>query len=121
MEHKFRAAMNQFWELELDEMFGVPIRQVVPPAPKTLQTANGRIAALAKYVTKPMKLKALFKGQTLRASVGRNGIVRFNGKTYTSPSLAGAAACKKPTCNGWVFWRYERSPEEWVQLDKLRS
>jgi hypothetical protein len=32
-----------------------------------------------------------------------------------------SAACKRKTCNGWTFWRYERSPGDWIKLDALRK
>jgi Restriction Enzyme Adenine Methylase Associated len=47
--------------------------------------------------------------------------VRLDGKEYTSPSLAAAAACKRKTCNGWTFWQYERAPGDWVPLNALRK
>ncbi len=60
------------------------------------------------------------KGRTVKARVRRDGMVRFDGKVYTSPSLAAAAAGQRKTCNGWGFWQYERAPGDWVLLDTLR-
>ena len=51
----------------------------------------------------------------------RDGSINFRGKVYSSPSLAGAAACKRRTCNGWTFWQYERAPGDWVALNELRK
>ena len=51
----------------------------------------------------------------------RNGFINFRGKLYTSPSLAGKAAVKRVSCNGWKFWTYERSPGDWVLLETLRK
>jgi Restriction Enzyme Adenine Methylase Associated len=68
-----------------------------------------------------MNIRARFKGQFITARVRRDGTVRFDGKVYTSPSKAGAMACKRPTCNGWTFWTYERAPGDWVVIDKLRK
>ena len=75
---------------------------------------------LAIYITTPMNLRALFKGKTLVARARRDGLIRFKGTVYRSPSLA-AAACKRATCNGWTFWKYERPPGDWVSLNKLRK
>jgi len=75
---------------------------------------------LATYITAPMNLRAMFKGKTLMARVKRDGLIRFKGKVYRSPSLAAAAACKRATCNGWTFWKYERAPGDWVCLNELR-
>lgn len=78
-------------------------------------------AVLTTYINSPMKLRAQFKGKTVTASVRQDGIIRFEGKKYTSPSLAAAAACNRRTCNGWTFWKYERAPGDWVLLDNLRK
>jgi hypothetical protein len=82
---------------------------------------KGRKPILAKYVSRPMKLRTRFKGKTLTARVRRNGLIRFRGKVYSSPSVAAAAACKRLTCNGWTFWKYERAPGDWVKLNELRK
>ena len=57
----------------------------------------------------------------LHATVRRDGTIRYAGKLYTSPSLAGTTACKHRTCNGWTFWQYERAPGDWAPLDQLRK
>jgi hypothetical protein len=75
---------------------------------------------LAKYLDKPIKLRATLKGKTYTALVRRDGSVRFEGKIYRSPSAAGTAICKR-SCNGWWFWKYERAPGDWVRLSELRK
>ncbi|MGA2269748.1 MAG: hypothetical protein ABSH44_14870 [Bryobacteraceae bacterium] len=79
-----------------------------------------RQPVLAQHVIGPLKLRARFKGKLLRARVRRDGRIRFAGTLYDSPSLAGAAACQRKTCNGWKFWEYERAAGDWVLLDELR-
>jgi len=76
---------------------------------------------LARYVSQPIPLRARYKGYVLKARVRRDGSIRFAGKIYRSPSLAGAAACKRRSCNGWTFWTYERAPGDWIPLDELRK
>jgi hypothetical protein len=71
---------------------------------------SGKKAVLSRYIKGPLKLRATFKGKTLKTTVNRSGLIRFDGNVYTSPSLAAAAACKRRTCNGWTFWQYERAP-----------
>lgn len=83
--------------------------------------AIGRQAVLANYIHGPIKLQARYKGKIIKAPVRRNGSIRFKSKVYWSPSLASAAACKRRTCNGWTFWRYERVPGDWVPLNELRK
>jgi Restriction Enzyme Adenine Methylase Associated len=75
---------------------------------------------LAKYISGPIKLRAKFKGKVIKANARKDGLIRYGGKTYTSPSLAAAKACKRQTCNGWTFWHYERAPGDWVSLNELR-
>ena len=82
---------------------------------------KSRGPVLASYITAPMKLRAMFKRRTLAARVRRDGLIRFKGTVYRSPSLAAAAACKRPSCNGWTFWKYERAPGDWVSLNELRK
>lgn len=81
----------------------------------------GRVPVLARYVTKPMKLRGTYKGKALKARVRRDGVIFFNGAQYTSPSLAAAAALPhRHAMNGWWFWKYERAPGDWVRLRELR-
>lgn len=86
---------------------------------KPLSESKGPV--LAAHITVPMNLRAMFKGKTLTARMRRDGLIRFKGSVYRSPSLAAAAACKRPTCNGWTFWKYERAPGDWVSLNELRK
>ena len=105
--------------------------EICPPAvkaraetPKPLSAPKqsvGKKARLAGFISKTTKLRAQFKGKTITASVRRNGIIRLNGKTFTSPSQAAAHACHRPSCDGWTFWKFERDPGEWVILDNLRT
>jgi hypothetical protein len=85
------------------------------------EKSEGRSPVLARYVKQPIRLRARHKGKLLRAHVKRDGQVRYAGKNYNSPSVAGAAAVKRKSCNGWTFWTYERAPGDWVALDKLRK
>jgi hypothetical protein len=51
--------------------------------------------------------------------VRKDGSILLKGRVYNSPSAAGSAVIKH-ACDGWIFWTYERSPGDWVRLDKLR-
>jgi len=88
---------------------------------KRREFPEGRQPILAKYANRPRILQARYRGKVLRALVRRDGSIRFAGKIYRSPSLAGAAACRRRTCNGWTFWTFERAPGDWVPLDMLRQ
>jgi hypothetical protein len=79
-------------------------------------------AVLAAYVTRPMRLRARYKGKLLKARVLRNGVISFSGKRFQSPSMAARAALPhRRAINGWYFWTYERAPGDWIQLRELRK
>lgn len=108
-------------QAEISELFGES------PAKTSRRTrrarsarGNGQAPIMANYVSRPLKLRRRYKGTMLTALVLKNGMIRFNGKLYSSPSQAGTAAVTRRKCNGWSFWRYERSPGDWVPLQGLR-
>jgi hypothetical protein len=55
-----------------------------------------------------------------RATARRDGRVRYNGRYYSSLSLAGKAAIKR-SVNGWWFWQVERGKGNWARLKKIRE
>ncbi len=127
LRRKFRRDIQRKNQSDLDGIFG---REMVVEAEdrpsvrawntRIREATGGRMPTLAQYIKEPIKLKGHHKGKTIHANVNSTGHVRFNGKVYTSPSLAAAAAVKRPTQNGWTFWHYERGPGDWVPLAKLR-
>jgi hypothetical protein len=114
---KFAREVRQRQRNELRSLLGKGVAEEA----RREEVQELRRPVMANYVNAPMKLRALFKGKTLVARVKRDGLIRFKGKFYTSPSLAAAAACKRRTCNGWTFWKYERAPGDWVKLNELRK
>ncbi len=74
---------------------------------------------LARYIAGAMEIRGRYKGKLERVRMRKGGSIRMNQVVYDSPSLAGAAAVERRTCNGWTFWTYERSPGDWVSLGKL--
>lgn len=119
LKRRFGKDVRMRHRQQYDRIFG-RIR-LAPKVKSKRVSLNGREPVLAKYVKRPMTLRARHKGRLLKARVGPDGRIRFNKVIYTSPSLAGKAACKRATCNGWTFWQYERAPGDWVMLDKLRK
>jgi hypothetical protein len=87
-----------------------PIRVVLP----------GAMPPLCPYVKKVFRLRGHSRGRTFHASVRDDGSIRLQGKVYISPSAAAVAATKYPV-DGWLFWKYERAPGDWVPLDELRK
>lgn len=80
----------------------------------------GRMPPLLPYVKKVFKLHGRSKGKTFQAAVRDDGRIRFQGKTYASPTAAAVAATEY-SVDGWQFWKYERAPGDWVRLDELRK
>lgn len=122
LRNQLSQALHQQLRKEVRELLGGPKKKTpVKPTPTSPPKSKGRLPVLSKYISTPLKLKAKFKNKTVTARVARNGKIRFAGKTHSSPSLAAAAACGRKTCNGWIFWSYERAPGDWVRLNQLRK
>jgi len=108
------------WE-ELQLLIGDDRRKAklvrVPPAKKE---AEGRRPALAAFIERGFQIRARWKGTKYKARVLRDGRISLKGKRYRSPSLA-ASSIARHAMNGWLFWQFERSPGDWVELDHLRA
>lgn len=120
LHRRFRSDIKRSVMAEVEGLFGDG-RPLRPRHERETAAASGRKPVLAGVITSPLLLRTRFKGKIIKARVRRDGTVRYAGKLYTSPSLAAAAACHRPTCNGWTFWQYERAPGDWVPLDTLRE
>ena len=84
-----------------------------------VERINGRKPVLAPYGTKRFEIRYRYKGKTYRATVRKDGSISYDGKRFTSPSVAGAAIAHH-SVDGWYVWKYERAPGEWVLLNELR-
>jgi hypothetical protein len=104
-----------------DELISLLGRKIIQKEDEEEIFFKDKKPVLAKYLTAPTKLRASYKGRMIKAHVKRNGLISFGSKFYRSPSLAGAVACKRGSCNGWTFWQYERAPGDWVPLNELRK
>lgn len=74
---------------------------------------------LARLVERPMPLKAWYKGEEFRASLRRDGHIRFGRQLFESPSSAAKAAAGRGM-RGWAFWHFRDSRGEWVKLERLK-
>lgn len=116
MRRKFAQDIRELRRQQLRALVG----RLVQPEDLEPHVLEGRQPVLASFTKVPLNLRARFKGNLIPARLRRDGRIRFAGKLYESPSLAGAAACSRKTCNGWAFWEYERSRGNWVSLNELR-
>ena len=82
---------------------------------------KGRRAArpLAGLVDRAVPLWGSKNGREYKARLLKNGLIRFNGNDYTTPTAAGRAASRR-SVNGWTFWWFRNHTGEWQQLDTLR-
>lgn len=121
LRNRLGQAIRQQQRKEYEDLIGSRKRKT-PVQPKTTSPKNrkGQPPVLSKYISTPLKLKATFKNKLITARAMQNGTIRFAGNTYFSPSLAGKAVCNR-SCNGWMFWHYERAPGDWVRLNELRK
>jgi hypothetical protein len=117
LRRRLARAMHEYQREELQALIG---KKSGPRAPKEEEVLDSRRPVLSAYIKGTLKLRARFKGKLLRARVRRDGRIRLGGTLYDSPSVAGAAACQRKSCNGWKFWEYERAHGDWVLLDELR-
>ena len=121
----FRRAMHKNALATIDDMLGQSAQHKRPThakraAPATPPTSEDR-PVLAAHVNAPLHLRSRTRGKTVIARVSRDGLIHFAGKVYSSPSQAASAARgNKAAVNGWLFWKYERAPGDWVPLDVLR-
>jgi Restriction Enzyme Adenine Methylase Associated len=118
LKRRFARDWYKEMRLTLSDLLGRPKLLLLP---KQIARSHGRSPILSQYANGLKELRARYKGKTLRAYVRQTGLIWFAGKHFTSPSLAGAHAQKRRTCNGWTFWQYQRAPGDWVTLDNLRK
>ena len=118
LRRRFARDVRAHFRSELSTLIGIASPEHAQAA--VTAPASGRPNILAPFANRYSVLRAKFKGKLLKARVLRSGAISFQGKRYSSPSLAAQAACRRPTCNGWTFWKYKRAPGDWVLLDTLR-
>jgi hypothetical protein len=75
---------------------------------------------LVRFFPSGARLRGYHKGKAFSARARRDGQVRFDGKVYSSLTLAAKAAVKRPI-NGWWFWHVERGKGNWIRLTKMRK
>lgn len=118
----FRSRVLEQTKSDMDGILGAVERRLIARVSSRAAAAVpdvGRQPVLAPFVTSPFEIRLRHKGKVHKARVRRDGTVRYRGRIYTSPSLAGKAA-RKINTNGWVTWEYERAPGDWVPLNELR-
>jgi len=121
LRKEYRAAMRR-----KEARLFTPKKRVKPAKPKKKivkkSKATGKRPPLAPYVEKGFAIKAIVKGKVHRARVRQDGAIRYGKVVYNSPSAAAkVAAGHKGEVNGWAFWTYQLSPDNWVPLKELKK
>ncbi len=126
------SAIRKEQEIQIEKLFGYKKlrrkRKTSPHLEKQKATkANDKVkkrendfAALAK-ANGITRLQGVHRKITHKARVLQDGKIRYKRKTYNSPSIAGRDAVGRRTCNGWMFWKYEKTPGNWVKINTLRK
>lgn len=118
LRREFTRRVKQDAAAHLSDLLGVESRR----QPVVVRSRPASKVVLASYVSRPMRLRARYKGKVLKARVLSNGVISFAGKRFQSPSMAACAALPhRRAINGWHFWTYERAPGDWVRLRELRK
>jgi predicted type IV restriction endonuclease len=90
------------------------------PSSAPARTGRTKIRELlaAGIVQAPREIEVTFKGQRFTATIESDGLIHFDGQTYSSPSHAGGTVRNKVngpppdgrpywSTNGWTFWHYK--------------
>jgi hypothetical protein len=100
LEDKFERALDNKHQANKSRLMGRPLKETDDPDKSRRST----------------KIRAIFKGRKYYAWVrSKSGAVKFQRQVYNSLSAAAVAVTKRST-NGRWFWRFERSPGDWVRM-----
>jgi hypothetical protein len=119
---RFRRDIRVWLKNEFTTIFG---EKAIPgrgeKEQSVLKRKGRRSLPLAPFVDRRLALTAVYKGKTLKAWVRKDGYIYFNGSYYKSPSATAKAAIDSGAANGWVFWKYQRAPGDWVPLREIKK
>lgn len=113
MKRRIQAAIRAKQAEEIQALFAGKLRSKA----EAIKVAGD--PDLARLLPTGGRLRAVYKGEVYRATARRDGRVRYNGKIYSSISLAARAVIKRPA-SGWWFWHIERGKKNWVRLAVIK-
>jgi Restriction Enzyme Adenine Methylase Associated len=115
MKRRITRAIRDKQTKEISSLFG----RLVVAHDDDESTVRGE-AELVQLLPMGARLRGNHKGKVFRARARRDGRVRYDGRVYSSLSLAAKAAIRRPV-NGWWFWHVERGRGNWVRLIRIRK
>ena len=113
----FKRSVADRLKHELDDLF---YKKADVSDKKLVEVVAGRHPVLAGYFNKGTRIRLWHKGKIHKGFVKKDGTIRYKRKFFTSPTLAARAATRL-SVSGWLWWKYERAPGDWVKLDELRK
>lgn len=111
-----KRKLKDEWIKQLGVIIGGKKKEAIKKAPNTKTERP-----LRDFFPEGKVIYASYRGKEYKAWVHTSGRIKFAGRSYNSPSLAGIAATKKKTINGWKFWKYKNKDGDLVYIDVLRK
>lgn len=103
---------------ELDALFGSRKKWAKPRSKKHGNHADSLVGLVAKRAM----LYRQYKGRDYTAWLSPKGVIKFKGKTYSSPTGAARAVIgANRAVSGWVFWYIRDADGNWVRLEDYRE
>ncbi len=118
---KLKRLMLEDFKESSDEILGGKKKKSIKKKAVTTKSKDKEERPLHGYFHNGKVIYASYKGKEYKAWVCGNARIKYNGKYYDSPSIAGIAVTHKKTINGWRFWKYKNPKGELVYIDMLRK
>jgi hypothetical protein len=83
------------------------------------QARREGIRALQGLLERRRELRGWHKGYEYRATLRKDGTIKYGNELFTSPQAAILSAIGR-RYNGWRFWHYRNTDGEWIPLQTLR-
>ncbi len=105
--HTLHTLDEEWW----GDVAGEPETSIISPEPVKLA------------ISFPLPIQAKYHGQLIEAELlTEMGKVRLNQLEYQTPSGAGKAATGWQSCDGWMFWKYQRPDSgNWEAINEIRK
>ncbi len=124
LRRRLDADIKEKQNRERGEIFGREEIQVKTPKrqiKKVRDVSDKSKRPLAGFLPHRIRIRAEYKGEIKRATLFKSGNIKFEEKSYSTPTAAAKAATKRKTISGWEFWQCKNEQGEWVRLSELRN
>lgn len=120
LKRKTKAAAIAEWKSNF-ESAARPEKKSAKGAPQQLswETRRGERPCKGLF-PRTVRIYGSYKGKVHKAWLRPSGSIRFDGKTYDTPSMAGSVVRGGKATNGWAFWRVKQG-EVLLRLREFRK